>query len=96
MTETGLISKIPVVPLFETIEDLEVAPEILNGFLNHPFTQRTLQALKGDEKGRVQQVMVGYSDSNKDGGIMASQWNLFKAQYHLSPVSYTHLRAHET
>ena len=86
MTTTGLISKIPVVPLFETIEDLEVAPEILNGFLNHPFTQRTLQALKGDEKERIQQVMVGYSDSNKDGGIMASQWNLFKAQYHLSQV----------
>ena len=86
MTKTGLISKVPVVPLFETIEDLELAPEILNGFLNHPFTQRTLQALKGDEKERVQQVMVGYSDSNKDGGIMASQWNLYKAQYNLSQV----------
>ena len=86
MTKTGLISKIPVVPLFETIEDLELAPEILNGFLTHPFTQRTLQALKGDEKERVQQVMVGYSDSNKDGGIMASQWNLYKAQYNLSQV----------
>jgi phosphoenolpyruvate carboxylase len=86
MTTAGLISKIPVVPLFETIGDLEVAPEILHGFLNHPFTKRTLQALKGDEKEPVQQVMVGYSDSNKDGGIMASQWNLYKAQYNLSQV----------
>ena len=86
MATTGLISKIPVVPLFETIGDLEAAPEILNGFLNHPFTQRTLQALKEDEKEPVQQVMVGYSDSNKDGGIMSSQWNLYKAQYNLSQV----------
>ena len=86
MTTVGLISKIPVVPLFETISDLEVAPEILHGFLNHPFTKRTLQVLKGGEKEPVQQVMVGYSDSNKDGGIMASQWNLYKAQYNLSQV----------
>ena len=86
MTTAGLISKIPVVPLFETIGDLGVAPEILHGFLNHPFTKRTLQVLKGGEKEPVQQVMVGYSDSNKDGGIMASQWNLYKAQYNLSQV----------
>ena len=76
LRESGVIkynlsSNINIVPLFETIEDLELAPEILNGFLRHPFTQRTLQALKGDEKERVQQVMVCYSDSNKDGGIMA-------------------------
>ena len=86
MTPKGLISKIPVVPLFETIGDLEVAPEILQGFLDHPFTKRTLSALKEDESEPVQQVMVGYSDSNKDGGIMASQWNLYKAQYNLSQV----------
>ena len=86
MTPTGLISKIPVVPLFETIGDLEVAPKILQGFLDHPFTKRTLSALKEDESEPVQQVMVGYSDSNKDGGIMASQWNLYKAQYNLSQV----------
>ena len=88
MTPAGMISKIPVVPLLETIEDLENGTNILSQFLSHPMTQRTLSYLgeKYHWKQPVQQVMVGYSDSNKDGGIMASQWNLYKAQYKLSEV----------
>ncbi|MFY0605274.1 MAG: phosphoenolpyruvate carboxylase [Cyclobacteriaceae bacterium] len=84
-TRDGLVSELPVVPLLETIEDLENGPDILKGFLSHPFTQRSLAHFRdrdGAEKA-TQQVMVGYSDSNKDGGIMASQWNLFKAQSRL-------------
>lgn len=87
MTKEGMVSKIPVVPLLETIDDLKAGPEILSSFLDHPFTQRTLKYLQhnADEPLR-QQVMVGYSDSNKDGGILASQWGLYKAQYQLSAV----------
>jgi phosphoenolpyruvate carboxylase len=79
--EAGLLVSAPagpaclveVVPLFETIEDLEKAPAILEAFLNHPVTRRSYD-LRGS--GPVQQVMVGYSDSNKDGGIFASLWGL--------------------
>ncbi len=87
-TDEGLVCIIPVVPLLETIDDLENGPEILKSFLLHPFTKRSLAYLEHnrnlDEK--VQQVMVGYSDSNKDGGILASQWGLYKAQAKLSQV----------
>ena len=80
MTDEGLVSQVPVVPLLETIDDLENGPQIVDDFLSHPFTQRTLKYLK--EKDQLhqltQQVMVGYSDSNKDGGIMASQWYCIK------------------
>lgn len=86
-TEEGLVSVIPVVPLLETIEDLENGPEILEQFLSHPFTKRSL-AYRARRTGKApkQQVMVGYSDSNKDGGIIASQWGLYKAQSKLSAI----------
>ncbi len=87
-TDEGLVCIIPVVPLLETIEDLENGPEILRSFLLHPYTKRSLAYLQNtrQEEEKVQQVMVGYSDSNKDGGILASQWGLFKAQSKLSQV----------
>jgi len=87
-TEDGLVCVLPVVPLLETIDDLKHGPDILKGFLSHPFTQRSLRYLKQKNQAAslVQQVMVGYSDSNKDGGILASQWNLYKAQATLSQV----------
>lgn len=87
-TDDGSICVIPVVPLLETIEDLQAGPDILRAFLSHPFTQRSLKYHKEQkrEKYLVQQVMVGYSDSNKDGGILASQWNLYKAQSELQKV----------
>ncbi|MEO0509979.1 MAG: phosphoenolpyruvate carboxylase [Verrucomicrobiota bacterium] len=88
MTEEGQYCEIPVVPLLETIEDLENGTDILRDFLAHPVTRRTLaqQQEKNGTKQPIQQVMVGYSDSNKDGGILASQWGLYKAQYALSEV----------
>ncbi|MCP4520863.1 MAG: phosphoenolpyruvate carboxylase [Cytophagales bacterium] len=87
-TEEGLVCKLHVVPLLETIEDLENGPEILDGFLNHPITKRSLayQEKVRRESGITQQVMVGYSDSNKDGGILASQWNLHRAEGKLSEI----------
>lgn len=87
-TEEGAVCIIPVVPLLETIDDLEAGPQILSSFLDHPFTKRSLAYLKekNEDEHFRQQVMVGYSDSNKDGGIMASQWNLYKAQFKLGQV----------
>jgi phosphoenolpyruvate carboxylase len=88
VTPEGVICKVPVVPLLETIDDLENGPEILENFLSHEFTKRSLKAAQetlGQDK-PSQQIMVGYSDSNKDGGIIASQWHLYKAQYKLSEI----------
>jgi phosphoenolpyruvate carboxylase len=68
-----------VVPLFETIDDLKNSVTIFREFLEHPLTKAGLPT-----HGRVQQVMVGYSDSNKDGGLLASLWGLYQAQSRLS------------
>ncbi len=85
MTKEGIVSEVPVVPLLETIEDLENGTIIMEQFLSHPITKRTLNHLQKRKRWKepIQQIMVGYSDSNKDGGIMASQWNLYKSQYKL-------------
>lgn len=87
-TPEGLVCPVPVVPLFETIDDLERSPEILAGFLDHPVTRRSLAHQRRDERQErpIQQVMVGYSDSNKDGGIVASFWSLYHAQEALADV----------
>lgn len=83
-----LVCRLPVVPLFETLEDLERSPDILAGFLDHPMTRRSLDALRERSGGRPEQlVMIGYSDSNKDGGILASQWGLHRAQERLAAVA---------
>ncbi len=78
----GLTCPLEVVPLFETMDDLERAPGILSAFLEHPVVQR-----QGAE---VQQVMLGYSDSNKDCGILSAAWSLHRAQEELSRVGRDH------
>jgi phosphoenolpyruvate carboxylase len=90
--EEGIVCKLPVVPLFETIDDLVVAPAILDEFLSHPIPRNTIhfqQRLRGDRY-PVQQVMVGYSDSNKDGGIVSSQWHVHRGQQELAEVGEKH------
>ncbi|NTV65789.1 MAG: phosphoenolpyruvate carboxylase, partial [Oscillochloris sp.] len=87
-TPEGPACPLPVVPLFETIDDLEHSPAILGAFLDHPLTRRSLaeqQRLSGGGD-LVQQVMIGYSDSNKDGGLVASLWTLYRAQVALAAV----------
>ena len=79
----GLASELPVVPLFETIGDLQGSSDILRAFLAHPVTRRSLAKQCSGLPRPRQQVMLGYSDSCKDGGIFASQWNLHKAQAQL-------------
>ncbi len=88
MNGDGPVCLLPVVPLFETIEDLEQGPEILRAFLAHPLTKRSLvhQARAAGTDVPVQQVTIGYSDSNKDGGILASLWTLYRAQEKIAEV----------
>ena len=79
-TPAGLVCALPVTPLFETAEDLERAPGIMRAFLAHPATQLSLRTMAGEGVEPVQQIMIGYSDSNKESGILASQWALHRAQ----------------
>ncbi|MBI2970377.1 MAG: phosphoenolpyruvate carboxylase [Gammaproteobacteria bacterium] len=72
---------LPVVPLFETIADLRAAPAIMKDLLTVPLVRRSVKARDG-----MQEVMIGYSDSNKDGGFLSSNWELSKAQAALSRV----------
>jgi phosphoenolpyruvate carboxylase len=74
-------STLPIVPLFETIEDLQRAPAIMKELLTIPLVRRSVRA-----QGGVQEVMIGYSDSNKDGGFLTSNWELSKAQIKLTRV----------
>jgi phosphoenolpyruvate carboxylase len=92
LREVGLVrplderpSAIDVVPLFETIDDLARAPAVLDELLRLP-TYRRLVASRGD----WQEVMIGYSDSNKDGGYLTSNWGLFQAQQRLVAVAASH------
>lgn len=85
LKETGLL--IPgapprlgmnIIPLFETIEDLRQAPATMERLFGLPV-YRALLAARGDQ----QEVMLGYSDSNKDGGFLTSGWELYKAELEL-------------
>ncbi|HEU5040316.1 MAG TPA: phosphoenolpyruvate carboxylase [Gemmatimonadales bacterium] len=86
---------LPIVPLFETIDDLQRAPAIMKELIGIPVVRRSVRA-----QGGVQEVMIGYSDSNKDGGFLASNWELYKAQIKLTrlgrecgvPIAFFHGR----
>jgi phosphoenolpyruvate carboxylase len=86
---------LPIVPLFETIDDLQRAPAIMRELLAVPLVRRSVRA-----QGGVQEVMIGYSDSNKDGGFLSSNWELSKAQIKLTrlgkeagvPIAFFHGR----
>ncbi len=91
--ETGLLGvenerircPLDFVPLFETVEDLEAAAERMERLYADPFYRRQLEA-----RGGVQEVMLGYSDSNKDGGYWAANWALHKAQDALGRSAHSH------
>ncbi len=78
-------NSLPISPLFETIEDLRRAPEIMRRLFEHPVYRVLLAA-----HGNLQEVMIGYSDSSKDGGILTSSWELYKAQERLWEVAREH------
>src|SRR5206468_7761872 len=74
-----------IVPLFETIADLRNCGRVMDELLGMPEYTRLL-----DSRGRVQEVMLGYSDSNKDGGFLTSGWELYKAEIGLIDLFRRH------
>ncbi|AOV16520.1 phosphoenolpyruvate carboxylase [Acidihalobacter aeolianus] len=74
-----------VAPLFETIEDLEQTESVLSQLFEVPIYRQMLQA-----SGNIQEVMLGYSDSCKDGGILASTWGLYAAQKKILAITQRH------
>lgn len=74
-----------IAPLFETVDDLNAGPDIMDGLLKLPVYRRHVSA-----RGNRQIVMVGYSDSNKDGGLAASRWALYKGQAALAKTLASH------
>ena len=74
-----------IVPLFETIDDLRHCGEVMDELLGLSEYRRLLES-----RGRVQEVMLGYSDSNKDGGFLSSGWELYKAELALVEVFRHH------
>jgi phosphoenolpyruvate carboxylase len=89
--ETGLLhtgahgtnprSDVMVIPLFETIPDLQRAGDIMGAWMALPIVKAVIE-----QQGRLQEVMLGYSDSNKDGGFLTSNWELYQAELKLVKV----------
>ena len=74
-----------IIPLFETIADLRAAPAIMDTLFKTPAYKPLLES-----RGHFQEVMLGYSDSNKDGGFLTSRWEVFKAEHALVDVFEAH------
>ncbi|MFC1481753.1 phosphoenolpyruvate carboxylase [Candidatus Neomarinimicrobiota bacterium] len=75
-------AKLNIVPLFETIDDLGRVQGLLNGMINNPVYRAHLESLN-----REQEIMLGYSDSNKDGGYVMANWALYRAQEAIADFS---------
>ncbi len=93
--EVGLVdpkavqTQLLVVPLFETVEDLQRAPAVMERLFAEPF-YLALLASSGDAEKPLQEVMLGYSDSNKDSGFLSSNWEIHKAQIGLQHLATRH------
>ncbi len=82
---TGCDEGLQIVPLFETIEDLHAAPSILENLYTLPLYRDHLATCD-----HAQMVMIGYSDSNKDGGYVTANWSLYQAQEQIAKVTHDH------
>ena len=78
-------AELMAIPLFETIPDLRFAAGIMDGLLSLPKIRTLVR-----QQGELQEVMLGYSDSNKDGGFLTSNWELYKAEIGLVQVFQKH------
>ncbi|HEP1358640.1 TPA: phosphoenolpyruvate carboxylase [Streptococcus pyogenes] len=89
LKEVGLVdqqrARVQIVPLFETIEDLDNARDIMVAYLSHDIVKSWIATNRN-----YQEIMLGYSDSNKDGGYLASGWTLYKAQNELTAIGEEH------
>ena len=85
LKEVGLVdsdkARVQIVPLFETIEDLDNASDTMRQYLQLDLAKRWIAGNK-----HYQEIMLGYSDSNKDGGYLSSGWTLYKAQNELTKI----------
>ncbi|CVK55371.1 phosphoenolpyruvate carboxylase [Streptococcus pneumoniae] len=85
LKEVGLVdterARVQIVPLFETIEDLDHSEETMRKYLSLSLAQKWI-----DSRNNYQEIMLGYSDSNKDGGYLSSCWTLYKAQQQLTAI----------
>lgn len=79
------VEMLAIVPLFETRSDLQDAPEVMAALFTHPVYGRHLSRLS-----QQQTIMIGYSDSNKDAGYLAANWELYQAQEALAAVCQDH------
>lgn len=77
-----LFAALPVAPLFETIEDLKNIDKIMPTVLDNPLYRELLE-----HSGNIQEIMLGYSDSSKDGGIITSAWQLYSAQQTITRIA---------
>jgi phosphoenolpyruvate carboxylase len=78
-------SDLDITPLFETVADLHNAPGMVRQLFTHPLYRKHLHS-----RGKHQEIMIGYSDSGKDSGVVASSWELYKAQRRLSDIGTEH------
>ena len=89
LKEVGLVgsdfARLQLVPLFESIEDLENSYEVMDKYLSLDIVKKWVSDNKS-----YQEIMLGYSDSNKDGGYLSSGWSLYKAQQELSSLGEKH------
>ncbi|MBB5635455.1 phosphoenolpyruvate carboxylase [Pedobacter cryoconitis] len=76
---------IDFVPLFETVSDLEGASQIMERLYTHPFYKKHLES-----RGNKQDIMLGFSDSTKDGGYLMANWSIFNAKVALTTTSVAH------
>ena len=85
LKEVGLVdaqkARVQIVPLFETIEDLDHSEETMRKYFSLPLAKKWIVS-----KDNYQEIMLGYSDSNKDGGYLSSCWTLYKAQQQLTAI----------
>ena len=85
LKEVGLVdaqkARVQIVPLFETIEDLDHSEETMRKYFSLPLAKKWIAS-----KDNYQEIMLGYSDSNKDGGYLSSCWTLYKAQQQLTAI----------
>ncbi|HEV4685905.1 TPA: phosphoenolpyruvate carboxylase [Streptococcus pneumoniae] len=85
LKEVGLVdterARVQIVPLFETIEDLDHSEETMRKYLSLPLAKKWIAS-----RNNYQEIMLGYSDSNKDGGYLSSCWTLYKAQQQLTAI----------